>query len=211
VEQHRIIAIIWGVRPIESWAKDLMRSCRKRQRKNGIEVAVTLADVERLLMDSNGVCAVTGIPFDDAQIGQFRRRPFAPSLDRIECSKGYVPGNLRVVCVAVNYAMSDWGEDVLRRIAEAFYVREPLKKPWRKGLAGAVYRSKTNRYEARVKVNGRLLYFGTFKTEREAHEKSGEVMRALENGSGIESCLSPRQLRNLAKTSPGLRAISVSN
>src|SRR5690606_21411241 len=45
------------------------------------------------------------------------RRPFAPSLDRIDTSTGYEAGNCRLVCVLANIALNEWGEDVFARVA----------------------------------------------------------------------------------------------
>lgn len=58
-------------------------------------------------------CAVTGAPFSLQTMGRSRRKPLGPSIDRIDCAKGYEPGNVRVVCLAVNMAMNEWGEEVL--------------------------------------------------------------------------------------------------
>ncbi len=59
----------------------------------------------------------------------WRRAPWAPSVDRIDSSKGYVPGNVRLVCVAANLAMNEWGEDVLARVARA-YVEARTGRDW---------------------------------------------------------------------------------
>ena len=73
-----------------------------------------LIDLAKL---SGGVCAVSGLRFNDAKMGAATRRPFAPSLDRIDCSQGYVFNNCRLVCTCVNLAMSDYGEDALIVVA----------------------------------------------------------------------------------------------
>jgi hypothetical protein len=52
------------------------------------------------------------------------REPFRPSIDRIDSSVGYVVGNCRVVLVAVNIAMSTWGEGLFLRIARAAVERQ---------------------------------------------------------------------------------------
>lgn len=63
-----------------------------------------------------GECEATGLPlhFGDG------RSPFSPSIDRISPSLGYVPGNVRVVCWAVNSMVGDWGDDVAAQVAQAF-------------------------------------------------------------------------------------------
>ncbi len=45
--------------------------------------------------------------------------PFAPSLDRIDSSKGYEEGNVRIVCLMVNLAMNTWGHGPLEKVALA--------------------------------------------------------------------------------------------
>ena len=47
------------------------------------------------------------------------RHPFEPSLDRINCAEGYSASNTRLVCVAVNFGMNEWGEEVYRELARA--------------------------------------------------------------------------------------------
>jgi hypothetical protein len=65
-----------------------------------------------------GRCAVSGHEFSLEQIGNGRPRcPFAPSLDQIEPGKGYRAGNLRLVCVAVNFGINSWGVEVYLRLA----------------------------------------------------------------------------------------------
>jgi hypothetical protein len=46
------------------------------------------------------------------------RRPFAPSLDRIDSNQPYSRRNCRLVLQAVNFALNAWGDDVFLAIAE---------------------------------------------------------------------------------------------
>src|SRR5438067_11219759 len=67
---------------------------------------------ERLYAQQGGRCAVTGIRFsmerkDDA----FVKHPFAPSLDRRSSKGDYTDDNVRLVCVATNFGMGQWGEE----------------------------------------------------------------------------------------------------
>lgn len=70
-----------------------------------------------------GRCALTGVEFvfDKPQKGY--RRPFAPSIDRIDPRKGYVKSNCRIVCAALNIAINDWGEDVFAALAYGYIKR----------------------------------------------------------------------------------------
>jgi len=70
-----------------------------------------------------GLCAVTGLPLDiSPQVDEETkwRRPFRPSIDRIDSRRGYTADNIRIVCAAANYAMGAWGEGVFAIIAAAF-------------------------------------------------------------------------------------------
>ena len=65
-----------------------------------------------------GRCQLTGLAFG--------KGPFAPTLDRIEPAKGYVPHNVRVVCRLVNAALGDWGEATLRQAMSTWFATPPL-------------------------------------------------------------------------------------
>jgi hypothetical protein len=64
-------------------------------------------------------CTLTGIPFQADRIDGKRANPFAPSIDRIDNSRGYTPDNVRLVLTSVNLALSDFGLDHLDEICRA--------------------------------------------------------------------------------------------
>ena len=47
------------------------------------------------------------------------KHPFAPSLDRISSQGGYTADNVRLVCIAVNFGMGQWGEELYLTFARA--------------------------------------------------------------------------------------------
>ena len=65
----------------------------------------------------NGTCEMTGLPFNlhATQIGWD-----SASLDKIDPNKGYVYGNVRIVCFGMNAALGHWGEKVLRKMLTAW-------------------------------------------------------------------------------------------
>jgi hypothetical protein len=78
------------------------------------EYLITLFELQ------NKKCALTGLEFATAQgENSNKRRPFAPSIDRIDYKKGYTKDNTRLVCVAVNISLSDFGDEVFDKICEA--------------------------------------------------------------------------------------------
>jgi hypothetical protein len=103
-------------------AARLVAYARQRARKRNIAFSLDPEAISAAV--ERGTCAVTGIPF----VFQFGRgiHPLSPSIDRIDSSKGYVNGNVRVVLWAVNTACSTWGlEATLAIFAHALGVPNP--------------------------------------------------------------------------------------
>jgi hypothetical protein len=85
-------------------------------------VSIDLDHVLALARATEWRCAVTGLPFTLETING--RKPYAPSIDRIDNSLDYTPGNVRIVCVAANLAMNVWGEEVLLRMTRGLLRRK---------------------------------------------------------------------------------------
>ena len=93
----------------------------KRQRQD--DVLLTRVDVLRLLQEQGYTCPLSGSYFEPDPEGNSPASPYQPSLDRIDASAGYKPGNVRIVCLLINLAMNRWGEEPLRKIAERIVAR----------------------------------------------------------------------------------------
>lgn len=106
-------------------ARTLYNKTVRSARLRDIHIALTEQDVLDLGAANEWHCAVTGIPFDFNLLGEARLRPYAPSVDRTDSQKGYTRDNCRLVCVCVNLAMGQWGEQVLARIALAYIAKRP--------------------------------------------------------------------------------------
>jgi len=101
------------------WRINLYRWARRRAKDRGIPFSLTYEDLEAIIDRAAGRCEVTGIAFSFRKPKKGRTRPWAPSLDRRNSDLGYTKRNVRLVCTAANYAMCDWGDQVLKRIAAA--------------------------------------------------------------------------------------------
>ena len=111
---------------LSGYARDLYARTRRRATEADIYFELSLGDVLRKGEANNWRCELTGIRFDIARTDNAYARPLAPSIDRIDCSQGYTVANIRLVCVAVNAALNDWGEAVFRKIALAYCARHRL-------------------------------------------------------------------------------------
>ncbi len=99
-----------------NWIPALYRKTKNGARHRGIPFDLTLEEFERIAARANGECELTALPwcFDDRP-GSFKR-PFIPSIDRIDSKKGYTFSNVRLVCAAVNLARHQWDDGVFELI-----------------------------------------------------------------------------------------------
>lgn len=111
------------------WLRRLQASAKTRARKAGMLFTLPPEFALTLYERQHGRCAVSGIKFDlerfpDALV----KHPFAPSVDRILSSGHYTPDNVRLVCVAVNFGMGQWGQEVYMTLARAAVAREVMDR-----------------------------------------------------------------------------------
>ena len=121
--------------PSPKWALDLVRSANGRNRDRGESSAtISLADIIALWTECHGCCAISGMQFNLQVVGDGQaKRPYAPSLDRIDRHVGYSSGNLRLVVSIADFAMNAWGDVPLHQLASAMHKKygdpAPLSTP----------------------------------------------------------------------------------
>jgi hypothetical protein len=77
-------------------------SMKQGAKMRGIELKLTKADVDKLLGESKGFCAMSGVKLT-MRCNDLNRA----SIDRIDSSKGYLKTNVQVVSTQVNLAMNN--------------------------------------------------------------------------------------------------------
>jgi hypothetical protein len=91
-------------------------SSRKRAKETGKSFTITTEDVLDLSKRQLNRCALSGIHFQPGKMADGRRDPRAPSIDRIDCSRGYELDNIRLVLHAVNIGLNMWGDELFLQI-----------------------------------------------------------------------------------------------
>ena len=97
------------------WLRALAANVAHRSKKKG-GGAIPIDTLRHIAQRSGGKCEVSGMPF---YFGGEKRHFLQPSIDRIDSARGYEIDNVRLVCLSVNYCMSQWGERVFHAIAAA--------------------------------------------------------------------------------------------
>lgn len=90
----------------------LWRRARARARASNLEFTITPADIK--LPD---ICVILRSPLDYSQLG-VKNSPCAPSIDRIDNSLGYVPGNVQLISHRANKLKNDAALDELVKLGD---------------------------------------------------------------------------------------------
>src|ERR1019366_3486233 len=98
----------------------LMQGAKNRAKKYHHIFALDSHFLLELWNNQSAKCALTNIPFEFENNTIHDTNPFAPSIDRINSTGGYTKDNVRLVCVAVNYALNEFGEETFKQICEAY-------------------------------------------------------------------------------------------
>ena len=96
-------------------ARYLLYQAKGRSKKLGIDFSLDEQWLVSKFKEQENRCSLTGLEFDfNHGKGLYRtKNPYAPSLDRIDCLKGYTEDNVRLICSCVNIALNDWGKEIL--------------------------------------------------------------------------------------------------
>lgn len=101
------------------WVHQSVCDTRKRARNKGLKYGLSAGWILKRLERIGYCCELSGIAFSARRPRESHKRPWMPSLDRIDCTKGYTQDNVRIVCVAVNTLLQDWGDSVFHDLMKA--------------------------------------------------------------------------------------------
>lgn len=111
-------------RGMPSWVREMYRISERNAKRRKIPFTLNRQEFREIVERAAGRCMMTGIEFEFERYEGSCRRPFAPSLDRIDSSKGYSADNCRLICVLVNLAMNQWGLGPLMKVAKNLITRQ---------------------------------------------------------------------------------------
>lgn len=98
-----------------------IQEIRQRAAKRGLEFSLTEEWIRERL--ESGKCELTGIEFD-----LNTKRPFSPSVDRTDSTKGYTPDNCRMVVLCYNLAKNEATDDDVLEMAKALVFANMRRK-----------------------------------------------------------------------------------
>lgn len=99
----------------------LMYNCKTRAGKKGIEFNLDLDFIQELFKATKGKCSLTQQNMNLECHSRKKANPFKASLDRIDSTKGYIKGNVRFVCWAVNQMKADRTDEEFKFWVETIY------------------------------------------------------------------------------------------
>jgi len=93
----------------------LCTNCKNSARTKGLQYDLSPDFLLELLEKQNWRCPMTRVYYEFDR----NRNPAQPSVDRIDNTKGYVPGNVQMVSLFYNTARNIWAHDELVEMAQA--------------------------------------------------------------------------------------------
>ena len=97
------------------WAQYLVYSSRNSAKKYGKDFNIDENYILKLFEEQNHKCYWFGITLEPSHLTKY---PAKPSLDRLDCDKGYVKGNIVISCMAANLGRNSCDPEVFQKFCE---------------------------------------------------------------------------------------------
>jgi hypothetical protein len=105
---------------IEFLKETIRKTKYDAKKRRNLAFTIELDYLVEMLKAQDGVCALSGWPLEFTRGGSFKggKNPKGCTIDRIDNSKGYVPGNVQLACCLPNYLKSDMPLDQFRSLCK---------------------------------------------------------------------------------------------
>lgn len=99
----------------------MFQNAKSRAKLYKLEFDLDKSFLLNLFHVQDNKCSLTGISFEyNITNDEIHKRPFAPSLDRIDCNGGYTKNNVRLVCTIVNIALNEFGDEAFDKMCQSY-------------------------------------------------------------------------------------------
>jgi hypothetical protein len=108
--------------------REYFKLVRRRTEQRGQELLITLEDLKQQWESQNGICPFTGWKMEIPRTTNWSESPLTPrraSVDRIDSSLGYVPGNIRFVSVIANWCKNNFTDEEVIEFCHAVARQHP--------------------------------------------------------------------------------------
>ena len=101
-----------GKNPTKNWVMMAVTRARKRAKTNNVPFNISTEYIISIFPDK---CPIFGTEF--SIVGNKKTLPTSPSLDRINCTKGYVVGNVEVISMKANVIKQNATSEDISKVA----------------------------------------------------------------------------------------------
>jgi hypothetical protein len=91
---------------------ETLSDSKKRAKKMGFDFNLDVKDLIKIYFDQGGRCHESSLPLDYKTGTPEMKNPCKASIDRIDNHKGYVKGNVQLLCHFVNNAKSTYPKEI---------------------------------------------------------------------------------------------------
>lgn len=124
----RLTAVELRRQAIGAAIQESIKGAKQRAADRGLPFDLDIDWALNQLDAQNLKCALTSIPFLSECPADSYRNPYAPSLDRISPKDGYTRGNVRIVILAINVMLMDWGAEIFERVVAGYHFTRPKNR-----------------------------------------------------------------------------------
>ena len=100
---------------VDKWARHLVNSSRHNAKRYGKDFDIDENYILELYEQQNHKCFWYGVKLEPSLLNKY---PTKPSLDRLDCDKGYVKGNVVISCMAANLGRNSCDPEVFQKFCE---------------------------------------------------------------------------------------------
>jgi len=138
----------------------LRANAKKRKNKGRIDAGIITIDHEYLISlfdEQKGLCYYSGLPLVCAPLSNWQC-----SVERLDNSKGYIPGNIKLICLEFNIGYGQWSKENIMIIKQLQQKKTLFNKLKKEVENARTVQNKMTTHPPRpkpIETNGNILYY----------------------------------------------------